>query len=193
MRVLCDTSVVLMLLRIAPDMFVDERYECVTVKEVHDEIVRTTKFKSKYPWTKELRSKIKIISVNKSKKERINLYFSAISELNNTGTINKTTGRLFDLSFTDRKIASSTLALGYKITSGDRDLVTFCKQEFSKECKGAVSPLGIINRWVEKKLIDWDDTKQEYLTDWSENREHPQPDKAKRKFENLTGREYTGS
>ncbi len=51
MYVLCDTSSVLMLLRIAPDIFVDERFECVTVKVVHDEIVGTTRFKSKYPWT----------------------------------------------------------------------------------------------------------------------------------------------
>lgn len=192
MFVLCDTSSVLMLLLIAPDMFISKQYECVTIKVVHDEIIRTTKFKSKYPWTRQLRGKIKPISVSKHQKELIDLYFSAISELINNGTVNKTTGRFFDLSFPDRKIAASTLALGYKITSGDRDLVTFCKQEFLKEFKGDVSPLEIINRWIEKGIIEWDDTKHQYLSDWSENREHPQPNKAKVTFKKLTDRKYEG-
>jgi hypothetical protein len=51
MVILCDTSSILMLLRIAPDMFTDERYECKAIRDVHDEIVQTTKFKTKYPWT----------------------------------------------------------------------------------------------------------------------------------------------
>lgn len=193
MFILCDTSSVLMLLRIAPEMFIDERFECVTVKEVHDEIVQTTKFKSKYPWTRDLKNKIKPLSVPQSKKDEIEHYFSTISALINYGIINKTTGRLFDLSFPDRKIAANTLVLGCKISSGDKDLVTFCRQEFPKEFNGAVSPLGIIIHWIEQGLIIWDDTKQKYLSDWSENREHPQPDKVKATFKKLTGRKYEGS
>ncbi len=182
-----------MLLRIAPDMFIDDRYECVTIKDVHDEIIRTSKFKSKYPWTRELRSKIKPLSINASQNKTIDLYFSAISELINVGTLNKVTGRLFDLSFPDRKIAASTLALGYKITSGDAGLVAFCEQEFSNDFKGSVSPLAIINRWIERKTIVWDDRKQEYLADWAEKYEHRQPKKDKIAFRKLTGRKYEGS
>lgn len=40
MFILCDTSSILMLLCIAPEMFIDERFECITIREVHDEIVR---------------------------------------------------------------------------------------------------------------------------------------------------------
>lgn len=47
MHILCDTCSVLMLIRIAPDMFKDERYECVTVNEVWQELFRTRKFKTK--------------------------------------------------------------------------------------------------------------------------------------------------
>ena len=53
MVVLCDTSAILMLLRIAPDMFTDPRYGCVTIRQIYDEITRTPKFKSKYLWLHE--------------------------------------------------------------------------------------------------------------------------------------------
>lgn len=182
-----------MLLRIAPDMFVDERFECITVKVVHDEIVRTTKFKSKYPWTREFKSKLKILYTTNRQKGLIDLYFSVIKEKINAGTINKTTEKIFDLSYPDIKIAATTLVLGYKISSGDGNLVTFCMQEFTKEFKGAVSPLELVNMWIEKGLIDWDDTKHQYLSDWDKNRENPQPYNAKVKFKQLTGRKYEGS
>lgn len=58
MFILCDTSSILLLLRIAPDMFRDERFQCKTILDVHDEIFRTSKFKTKYPWIKELRARI---------------------------------------------------------------------------------------------------------------------------------------
>ena len=53
MYILCDTCSILMLLRIAPDMFADKRYECVTIRQVWEEITQTQKFKSKYPWRKD--------------------------------------------------------------------------------------------------------------------------------------------
>lgn len=53
MYVLCDTCSVLMLIRIAPDMFEDSRYGCVTTQEVIRELFRTQRFKEKYPrWGK---------------------------------------------------------------------------------------------------------------------------------------------
>ena len=39
MFILSDTSSILMLMRIAPDMFVDERFECKTIRDIHDEII----------------------------------------------------------------------------------------------------------------------------------------------------------
>ena len=50
MYILCDTCSVLMLIRIAPDMFCDDRYECVTIQEMIQEMFRTQKFKMRYPW-----------------------------------------------------------------------------------------------------------------------------------------------
>ncbi len=193
MFVLCDTSSILMLLRIAPEMFVDERFECVTVKVVHDEIVQKTKFKSKYPWTREIRGKLKIIYPTKSQKDLIDAFFAIIRDKIIEGTINKISKNEFDLSFPDQKIAASTLALEHKMSSGDRGLVAFCKQVFPKEFKGAVTSLELINLWIEKGLIKWDDTKQQYLSDWNKNNEIPQPHNAKVKFKQLTGRKYEGS
>lgn len=40
MFILCDTSSILMLLRIEPDMFKDERFKCKTIREIHEEIVK---------------------------------------------------------------------------------------------------------------------------------------------------------
>ena len=59
MILLCDTCSVLMLIRIAPDMFLDDRFECVTIKKVCDEIIQTQKFKTKYPWRIKYKSKLK--------------------------------------------------------------------------------------------------------------------------------------
>ena len=57
-----------MLIRIAPDMFCDERYGCVTMQEVIKELFRTQKFKAKYPWRTRYKSKIKALGASKVKK-----------------------------------------------------------------------------------------------------------------------------
>jgi hypothetical protein len=56
MFVVCDTCSLIMLLRIAPDMFADPRYRCVTIAPVFNEYVRTQRFKHRYPWREALRS-----------------------------------------------------------------------------------------------------------------------------------------
>ena len=58
MFILCDTCVLLMLLRIAPDMLTDERYNCVVPSLVRDELFRTQKFKDKYPWRTRYKSQV---------------------------------------------------------------------------------------------------------------------------------------
>lgn len=193
MIMFCDSSSILMLLRIAPDMFIDDAYGCMTIREIHDEIVRTNKFKTKYPWAGEMRANIKPLILEEEHKEQEALYFDTIRSLNRIGTENQETGRLFDLSFVDMKVISHALTLKYRITSGDRALVQFAQQEFRGEFRGAISPLEIINRWLEKGLIDWDQERYRYLSAWAEQNEHPQPVVAKRRFEELTGYVYTGS
>jgi len=191
--ILCNTSSILMLLRIAPDMFINDAYKCKTIREIHDEIARTTKFKTKYPWTQGMRANIKPIILNQEQKKREAHYFDTVRTLNRVGTENLKTGRIFDLSFVDLKLISHALSLDYRISSGDRALVQFVQQEFKDEFRGAISPIEMINGWIEKRLLAWDEVKQGYLSAWAEQNEHPQPVKAKKRFKDLTGYRYTGS
>jgi hypothetical protein len=179
-----------MLLRIAPDMFIDERFECKTIREVHEEIVRTTKFKTKYPWINELRAKVKPIILNEKQKLSESMFFEAINELNYQGTKNLKTGHLFDLSREDIRVISCALTLGYKITSGDRGLVQFAYQEFKDDFKGNVSPLEIINYWLQSGVIVWTEDKQKIIEEWILLNESPQPEAAKKEFQKITGFKY---
>jgi hypothetical protein len=193
MIILCDTSSILMLLRIAPEMFADHRFDCITIREVHNEIIQTTKFKTKYPWTREIRARIKVTVLTDEQKEKERQYYESIKALNYIGTVNKKTGKLFDLSRVDMKVISHCIALGCSITSGDNDLKEFIRQEFKENNQGDLMPLEIIIQWLEKKLIQWNAAKQKIIDEWRELREHPQPAKAKKRFLELTGVKYTGS
>jgi hypothetical protein len=193
MFILCDTSSILLLLRIAPDMFVDARYECCTIREIHDEIIRTTKFKSKYPWTRSMRPKLKPLTFSEEQKKSEEIFYSAISFLIRNGIVNKKTKRFFDLSREDMKVISNALALGYRISSGDNGLIEFAKQEFADEFAGSVSALEVINIWIEKNIITWNQEKQNFLSDWKTQREVAQPPKAVSDFKRLTKMPYTGS
>lgn len=193
MVILCDTSSILMLLRIAPDMFTDERYKCKTIRDVHDEIVQTTKFKTKYPWTREIRSKIRALSLTDEQKQEESAFFKTIHTLNIYGTVNQKTERIFDLSHEDMRVISHALSLNYQITSGDRDLVQFAVQEFGADFQGNISPLEIIIQWLESGVITWNTEKQGYLSAWAADSEHLQPLKAKKRFKELTNCTYTGS
>ena len=193
MIILCDTSSVVMLLRIVPDMFQDARYGCITIKEVCDELIGTQKFKSRYPWRTAYKDKIVPLTTSRLMTEELSQYFSAIDMLIKAGTLNRKSGRLFDLSYTDKRILAGALAHGYKISSGDQDLILFAKQEFRSTFKGDITPLEIINIWMKKDLISWDDVKHEYLSEWDRLEEPAQPKKAIGKFQKLTGKSYPGS
>jgi hypothetical protein len=106
-----------MLLRIAPDMFTDERYECKTIREVHDEIVRTTKFKSKYPWTRQMRAKVKAVVLSKERKQTEKVFFETVRTLNYEGGVNQKTERLIDVSREDMRVISHAPALEFQKTS----------------------------------------------------------------------------
>jgi len=193
MVILCDTSSILMLLRICPEMFSDLRFECKTIREVHDEIVRTTKFKSKYPWTREMRDRIRPLVLTDAQKKTESDHFSTVRELINFGTTNKVTKMLFDLSFVDIKVVTHCVTLGCCVTSGDKNLVQFLHQEYAAAFSGSISPLGIINDWLEKELIAWNDEKQKMLSDWAELNEPVQPSAEKSRFKRLTKYQYAGS
>lgn len=186
MFILCDTSSILMLLRIAPDMFKDERFQCKTIREIHDEIVQTNKFKTKYPWIKELRTGIRSIILNEEQKVKEKEFFEAIKLINDQGTKNLHTGRFFDLSRIDMRVLSHALTLDYKITSCDGDLVQFGYQEFGEDFKGNVFPLEIIIIWLESSVIQWSEEKQIIIREWIQN-EPSQPEDTKRKFKKITG------
>lgn len=182
-----------MLVRIAPDMFLDSKYRCITLNLMRNEIFGTPKFKNKYPWRNDFKAKIQCLPSSVTDNADLNRYFEAISMLIRNITINTKTGRPFDLSYADQKFLACALANGYKISTGDQNLTLFASQEFEDEFHGNISPLGIINKWMSEELIEWNDQLHSYVADWKINNEHPQPEKQMRKFRKLTGRSYPGS
>ncbi len=138
MYILCDTCSVLMLIRIAPDMFCDNRYECKTMQEVVRELLRTQKFKAKYPWRTRYKSKIKALGSSEVRKGDFDLNLDAVKNIVAIGTKNKKTGHYFNLSFVDQMIAACTIAHNFKLTTVDDDLADFVEQEFSG---ATISPL----------------------------------------------------
>ena len=50
--------------------------------------------------------------------------------------------------------------------------------------------IGIVNGWIKKELIKWDDNLQSVLEDWDKCNEHPQPNKEVKRFEKITGFKY---
>ncbi len=81
MNILCDTCSVLMLIRIAPDMFMLDKFNCVTVHEVRKEILQTQKFKSKYPWRTDFKDKIRSNSSISNSTDNFTLHFDTIDRL----------------------------------------------------------------------------------------------------------------
>jgi hypothetical protein len=189
MYILCDTCSVLMLIRIAPDMFCENRYGCKTMQEVARELFRTQKFKAKYPWRTKYKSNIKALSSSEVRKGDFDLNLDAVKNIVAIGTKNKKTGHYFNLSYVDQMIAACTIAHNFKLTTVDGDLADFVEQEFSGV---TISPLGIINEWMGKKLFKWNDDLQEVIEDWDKCNEHPQPKKEVKRFEKLSGYKYAG-
>jgi predicted nucleic acid-binding protein len=193
MDILCDTSSIMMLIRIAPDMFLDRRYQCVTLNLMRHEIFRNPKFKRKYPWRNDFKTKIQGLPSNFTNNADVNQYFEAINLLIRNITINAKTGRPFDLSYVDQMFLACALANGYKISTGDKSLALFALQEFRDEFHGNISPLGIINGWMREGLIKWNEELHSYVAGWKITNEHPQPPKQIREFKKLTGLSYPGS
>ena len=193
MYILCDTCSVLMLIRIAPDMFIDKKYECVTISDVVKEIFRTQKFKNKYPWRKRYKSKIKPLSNPILRTNEFTLYYQANRSLIAEGVINRKTELYFDLSLVDQKIIACAQANTFRITTGDNDLIEYYLQQCSNNPDEIISPLGMINIWLKKGLILWGEKQQIILEDWKKCDEAPQPRTEIKKFKTLTGYNYAGT
>jgi hypothetical protein len=110
MNILCDTCSVLMLIRIAPDMFTDERFDCVTVQEVCEEIFRTQRFKTKYPWRTDYKDKIRPSNSPRNTGDAFELHLDVVRRLVDAGRTSSRTGKAFGLSFVDKKIAAYVTA-----------------------------------------------------------------------------------
>ncbi|MFA4906913.1 MAG: hypothetical protein WC602_01450 [archaeon] len=180
----------LMLIRIAPDMFLDERFECVTINKVCEEIFHTPRFKTKYSWREKYKSKLKSLGSTIEDDPSVQSLYKIIDRLVVTaGVVNKKNGRPFDLSKTDKKIAACAASLKYAVSTVEHNLTDFLIQEF--EIK-VIKPLAVINYWLKKELVEWDDNKQSILEDWANCGEASQRKKDIQQFKELTGRVYPG-
>lgn len=192
-RILFDTSSLLMLIRIAPTMLLEEKYRCCTISQVQKEFLATPKFKVRYPWRNQFRDKVVSLPAEVSGNHEVIRYHEAITCLLDTGVINKRNGKLFDLSSVDRQVLACSLGNGYMISTCDQPLEDFAKEEFRKDFKGSISPLGVLNFWIKISLIIFSDSIYAVVQDWRVCQEPPQPGRQKRRFELLTNRPYPGS
>jgi hypothetical protein len=92
----------------------------------------------------------------------------------------------------DKVFLSCALANRLKIATGEKEMKLFAAQEFGKQFKGWTSPLGIINSWLKRNLIRWDDSRQSILREWEKDNEHAQPQRQKALFKKLTGMRCPG-
>lgn len=186
MHILCDTSSLMMLLRIAPDLFTDSRYECVTVQQVYEEYTRTPKFKTKYPWRDQFKKHLRSLPKTQVENDVYTRTLKTMRLIEPTA-INEQTKQRFGLSRRDIEIGACAVAHKYTITTTDVNLADFVGQQFDTP---SACPLKLINDWLEKKLLAWDDFKQSVLVDWIACNEKPQPAAEISRFEKLTGRKY---
>jgi len=189
MFILCDTCVVLMLLRIAPEMLSDEQYNCVAPPIVRNELFQTQKFKDKYPWRTRYKSYVQTLPASLAQSDDYNRTLQTIDLLVSSSK-NERTGRHFGLSTVDKMLAAQVIADEYQLSTGDYDLRDFLLQEFAIS---NVSPLEILNDWLARELIEWSDEKQAVLEDWKRCNEHKQPKEHIKSFEVITGKVYPAS
>lgn len=180
-----------MLIRIVPDLFTDKKFECVTLSDVKKEFFGTTKFKIKYPWRDLFKGSIPILGNNTIDNDEIfKLSFRAIKLSLDSGVVNKTNSKFFGLSYVDQKIIACAEAFSYAILTEDKTLREYFIQELEGNCK---SVLELLNDWLEKGLITWDEEKQAVTRDWVKDSESAQSAIEIKRFEKLTGLKYQGT
>lgn len=131
MYVLCDTSSILMLIRIAPAMFTDARFNCVTLPEIREELYKTARFKSRYPWIIDYRKFVNPLTTTELADPEYRLQFSAVKMLVEAGAVNERTNKPFNLSDEDGRVVAFAATKKYEITTGDKNLIDFAEQQFS--------------------------------------------------------------
>jgi len=189
MAILCDTCCVLLLIRIAPDMFIDERYNCFTVQEVREEIFQTQRFKSKYPWRNNFKRELTPKQFESEIVTSASLCFDVISKKIESGTLNERNNRFFDLGYKDKKIVAYALASKSTLATNDNDMRDFIEQEFDGSC---ISSLELLNQWLRYELFEWNSELHAILDNWNQNDEPVQPTEDIVEFERLTKFKYVG-
>lgn len=173
-----------MLIRIAPQMFKDSNFGCVTIRCIREEFFRTQKFKDKYPWRIDYKSNIVHISDNKIDK-RVMETIGLIADAKLTPEKHP-----YYLSNEDKSIIACAVSNNYTIGTGDDNLIKFAKNEF--DIRSFMSALGILNFWLRKKLITWSKKLESILIEWKTQEEIRQSKHAKFVFRRLTGKKYLG-
>ncbi len=189
MYFLCDTCSILMLLRINPDMFIEEKFNCYTIPQVVQEIIRTPKFKKQYAWKDTFKNRISAIGSTKLQNPSLHENLNIINFLLDN-TINKKTDRLFNLSYVDKHVAACCITFDFIAATEDKNLRTFLEQEFDAK---TVSVLQIINDWIEQGLLLWNDNLQLLMAEWVKDNESPQPKNEILRFTKLTNYKYIGT
>jgi hypothetical protein len=187
MFVVCDTCSLIMLLRIAPDMFSDQRYRCVTISPVWKEFVGTQRFKHRYPWREALRSCIKTLPAGQLATPEFRRQQSFVNATAKTARNPRRNHRPYELSKTDLEVLTTAVANHWQLTTVEHNLTDIAEQEFDLQ---VLSPLHLVNEWLAAGLIAWNDDRQSVLQDWIDKNERPQPPAEIRRFEKLTGRKY---
>ena len=177
--VLTDTCAVIMLLRIAPDMFQSPEYCCVMSYHIYDEFIKKKEFLEKYPWrplfSKYLKSAIQLGDLKRDKG-----YYGVVNVV-------KQYQRNYGLSNKDCEIVAIALYKNFDFCSGDENLFTFAKNEFDLN---TLSVLELVNDWIEGGLIIWNSQRHAVLNDWIKMKERCQPRKQIERFERLTNWKY---
>jgi len=187
MLVLHDTCAILMLLRIAPEMFKNPAYGCMTLIQVKNEYVRNPVFKSKYPWRGDFAHHISITSEYQLRQKGFDKRRKQVSSLCQA-VQNPRTGHAYDydLSAVDKDIAAALVTIDAELCTGDTNLASFVEEQLEIICH---SPLAILNRWIDEGLVVWSEAHQAVITEWV-SQEKTQPANEINRFEELTAKKY---
>ena len=182
--VLIDTNAIILLLRIAPNMFRDSQYDCVLPEYVYQEFMQKPEFKDLFPWRSEYKGYLHVGITNNAayKHPQFASTLKTITCMARTN-LNRNKER-YGLSKKDQEILSVAVAFCLDLCTEDVNLALFAKNEFSVK---VFSALSMINRWLQGGLIVWDDKKQQLLQEWNGRR---QPKEEISTFQKLTGYSY---
>jgi hypothetical protein len=144
----------------------------------------TRAFKDKYPWRTDYKTRVKAISTATRDSVTLSVVNAAAEEC-----FNERTGRPYGLSPPDKEIAAYAVSQGWMVTTGDTGLIDFLQQQFHTRI---LSALEVLNIWLQKEVVTWDEQLHAVLVEWDTQRERPQPAAAKKRFAALTGKKYPG-